>query len=115
MQEITFIVEKLEQLGMALTEKAAQGIEFLWPLAVRQVVVSAVGWLVLGLAAGVVALLTRRAKRWVDDDFDKLWIGFMTIAMGAVGVSMIVHNVGVLMNVKYHALNTLVGLIKRTL
>lgn len=49
------ILTKLESVGMEMTEGVKTGVEFMWPLAVRQAILTGIGYLLGAIFVGIIA------------------------------------------------------------
>ena len=116
-KSFALLVEKIEQLGAVVTEKAIEGIEFLWPLAIKQVYIHAVSEIIAGLLLfGVgVSILLFCWMQWkagnceLDDTGGLMIISMVSLVVAAV---LLFNGVPKFFNTDFYALQVLSKMIK---
>jgi hypothetical protein len=117
------IIAKLEALGAKLTDAAAQGFKYLYPLAVRQQIITGatyaiVGVILLAATVGFVILAKYCARRRKEEGWASCWefgVGFAaTCAVVAVitGICFLCSAVPCLLNPEWYAIQEVIGLLK---
>lgn len=119
---VEFLLEKAEQLGTLTVDKVGEGIEWLYPVALRQVYVRGVfsvmfGVLGIGLAVYAVKCVVwnvRRIKEGYDDfeDFNVFLWSVAFIILAIAGFVSAKNGAFKLLNPNYYVVETIKTMLK---
>lgn len=113
------IIDKLEKVSLQVTEGTKAGIKFVWPLAVKEVMIKGFIWILVGI---ILSFVTYKVMKWAkktdltsEDRFgkeDMTWlVYFLCLIMGVVNVCLISYALPRLLNPQWYAIQRLIELL----